>query len=61
MVEEHYGQAVEEPEKACIRLRTLAVRARWFLASLHRGRYTGSERVGMRDACVRTPSDETLP
>lgn len=65
MVEEHYGQAVEKPEKACIRLRTLSVRACWFLASLHKGRYTGSERVGMKGLCVCvcacTPSDETLP
>lgn len=60
MVEEHYGQAVDKPEKACIRLRTLCVSACCVLASLHKGRYTGSERVGMRDMCVHTPSDETL-
>ena len=52
--EERYARAVEEPEMGCIRLRTLSVRACCFLASLHKGRYTGSERVGMRDVYAYT-------
>lgn len=53
-LEEHYARAVEEPEMGCIRLRTLSVRACCFLASRHKGRYTGSERVGMRDVYAYT-------
>lgn len=49
------ARAVEEPEMGCIRLRTLSVRACCFLASLHKGRYTGSERVGMRDVYALHP------
>lgn len=44
----------------CIRLRTLSVRACCFLAFLHKGRHTGSKRVGTRDVCVFTPSDGAL-
>jgi len=60
----HRGSAVPEirksPELRCrIRLRTLtresALLSRHFLPD---GRYTGSERVGTRDACALTPSGE---